>query len=56
MSFSNANGEHLITFDYPEGKVRTLFLLYKTPESFYVIMIESEKELDESAINILNLK
>jgi len=56
MSFSDEKGEHLILFNYPQGKLPTLFLLYKTSESFYVIMIESDKQFDESIIHILNLK
>lgn len=56
MSLSDEKGEHQILLDYTEGQTPTVFLLYKGHQSFYLIMINSEKPFDESIINILNLK
>lgn len=55
MSFSNRKGEHVILFDYRDSSEPTFFLMYKARNSFFVIMINSEKPFDESIINILNL-
>jgi len=56
MSFSNEKEESQILFDYTNGREPSLFLVYKGRNSFYVILINSKKEFDESIINILNLK
>jgi hypothetical protein len=55
ISLSDEKGEHQILLDYTKGQTPTVFLLYKGHQSFYLIMINSEKPLDESIINILNL-
>ncbi len=55
MTFSNSKYEDLILFEYTKP-TPTLFLLYKTSKSFYVIMVQGDKPFDESMINIFNLK
>jgi hypothetical protein len=55
MLISNDKGENLILFDYGNRKQQTLFLFYKKNGSLFFILINSEKSIDESIINILNL-
>lgn len=56
MAFENGDGQILAMKDYPLGMMQTLFVLYKANNSFYMITINSRKQIDESTINILNLK
>jgi len=57
LSLSNGiTNKHLILFNYRDGSTPALFLLYKGHQSFYLILIDSEKPFDEKIINILNLK
>ncbi len=62
MSFSDEKGKHQIIFDYTDKPHKTsfsptVFLVYKGHQSFYVIIINSEKPFkDASIINILNLQ
>jgi hypothetical protein len=56
MSFSNAQGEDLVLFNYKREATPTLFLIYKYEGRFIVIVINSDNTFDESIINILNLK
>jgi hypothetical protein len=69
MSFSDEKRKHQIIFDYIENIYNhitkqfnpsfssTVFLVYKGHQSFYVIIINSEKPFkDASIINILNLQ
>lgn len=56
MSFSNEKDEHLVLFNYLNGKEPSLLLLYKGHSSFYVILINSEEPFDVSLIKILNLE
>ncbi|MEE4196272.1 MAG: hypothetical protein V2I54_01395 [Bacteroidales bacterium] len=56
MSFCNETGESQIIFNYIECKSPTLLLNYKGNDSFYLIVINSDKEFDESIINILDLQ
>jgi len=59
MSFSNGKGETQIIFnDNDNGSLSpSVFLLYKGHQSFYVIIINSERPFkDANIINILNLK
>lgn len=55
MSFSDAEGEHLILFEYKNASP-TLFLMYKARQSFYVIIVNSNHKFDENIIDIFNLK
>ncbi|MDP4206740.1 MAG: hypothetical protein Q8859_12185 [Bacteroidota bacterium] len=55
MSFSNEKGKHLVLVNYVEVIKSVLFLLYKSKRSLYVIIIQSDKPIDEKMINILNL-
>lgn len=55
MSLSDEKNEHQIILDYTKGQTPTVFLLYKGHQSFYLILINSEKPFNESIINILNL-
>lgn len=55
MSFSNEKGEHLVLEDYKNVEQPTLFLVYKTKASFYIILINAEYKFDETIIKILNL-
>ncbi|MDP4184832.1 MAG: hypothetical protein Q8862_06670 [Bacteroidota bacterium] len=56
MSLSNEKNEHQIILDYTKGQTPTVFLLYKGQQSFYFIMINSEKPFNESIIKMLNLE
>jgi len=57
LSLSNGiTNKHLILFNYKERQTPALFLLYKGHQSFYLILIDSKKPIDEKIINILNLK
>jgi hypothetical protein len=56
MSLSDKKNKHQIIFNYTNGKTPTVLLLYKGHQSFYLIMINAEKPLDENIIKILNLK
>ena len=57
MSFSDTNGDVLIQFNYKNAN-RTLFLMYKVQNSFFVIMVNCDYEnlMDENVINMFNLK
>ncbi|MWB95193.1 hypothetical protein GON26_12550 [Flavobacterium sp. GA093] len=55
MSLSNEKGEHQILSDFTKGLTPTVFLFYKGHQSFYIVMINSEKPFDENIIKILNL-
>jgi hypothetical protein len=58
MSLSDEQDRHQIIFDYTGGKTRTVFLIYKGHNSFFLIMINTinpEMQFDESIIDILNL-
>ena len=55
MSFNNYKGKPLIYFQYL-GYKPTLFIMYKAKQSFFVIMVDSKIDFDESIIKIFNLK
>jgi hypothetical protein len=58
MSLSDEQDRHQIIFDFTGGKTRTVFLIYKGHNSFFLIMINAinpEMQFGESIINILNL-
>lgn len=55
MTFADEEGNTQVLFNYPEGPVRTLFLSDKTKESVYILIVQSDKVLNENAINIFNL-
>lgn len=55
MYFSNESDENLILFDYGVKIQPAIFLLYKGNNSFYMLLITSNKELDKKIINILNI-
>jgi hypothetical protein len=60
MSFTNESEEDYIQFIYPDGKIPTLLLLYKNMNGFYVIIIESNDNInfkfDDTILEILNLE
>lgn len=56
VTLSNEDKQHLVLIEFPYKKENSLFLLYKKAQSFFVIIIHSEKFFDKSIINILNLK
>jgi len=56
MSICNKRGEPQIYFNFAKSQHPTVLLLYKAHSSFYLIMINSSKKIDESIINILNLE
>ena len=57
LSLSNGiTNKHLILFSYRDGQTPALFLLCKSHQSFYLILIDSKKPFDEKIINVLNLK
>ena len=55
MSFNNDEANPLIFFDYKQPK-QTLLIFYKGRQSFFVIFVTSNEELDKNIINIFNLK
>ncbi len=56
MGFENGEGEILALEEFTRRFMPTLFLMYKTNNSFYMITIHSDEPFDENIINILNLK
>ena len=56
MSFSNENEKHEIFLDYVPHQKQVLFLVYKSNQRFFIIIIDSYKYLNENIIEILNLK
>jgi hypothetical protein len=60
MTFANESDEDYIQFLYPEGRIPTLLLLYKKSPELYMIIIESNDNInykfDEKILDILNLK
>lgn len=55
LSLCNNNEEHQIILNYTEGITPSIFLIYEKNEKFYIIIINSKKQLEEDIINILNL-
>jgi hypothetical protein len=55
MSLSNVENEHLVLFDFTKTP-EALIAFYTIKSSFFVIIITSNHSLDESCINLLNLK
>ncbi|MBP6531901.1 MAG: hypothetical protein KA285_01390 [Bacteroidia bacterium] len=56
MALSDSKGDHQIIFDYNQGKGQTICLVYKARNSFYLIVINSKKPIDEGIIDVLNLE
>lgn len=56
MSIANYSGKNLILFDYGSRRQQTLFLFYKEYGGVFFILINSEKPINESIINILSFK
>jgi hypothetical protein len=60
MSFTNESNEGYIQFVYPAGKMLTILLLYKTENRFYVLIVETNDNInykfDDNIIDIFNLK
>jgi hypothetical protein len=55
MSINNKKGEPQIYFNFEKQKTPTIVLIYKGGNGFYLIMINSNKGVDEKIIDILNL-
>jgi hypothetical protein len=59
MTFTNESDEDYIQFIYPDGKIPTLLIVYKKLTGFYIIIIESNDNLnykfDDKILEILNL-
>jgi len=55
MSLANENSEQLVLFDFAQVP-KALITFYKTNFSFYIIIITSDRYLDENCINLLKLK
>jgi len=55
MSICDKNGEPQIYINFAKNQTPTVLLLYKSRNSFYFIMINSSKKLDDNIIKILNL-
>jgi hypothetical protein len=55
MTFSDQTGENKVMINFPGGASTALLILYKANNSFYIILIDSDKPLNENIINILNL-
>ncbi len=56
MAFENEEGDFLAFVDYPARPWETLFLMYKSNDSFYIIIVNAKVHFDESIIDIFNLK
>lgn len=59
MAFTNEKDEDYIQFVYPEERIPTLLLLYKSSKGFYIIIVESHNAkytFDETFTEIFNLK
>lgn len=55
ISICDKKGEPQIYINFAKNQTPTVLLLYKSRNSFYLIMINSSKKLDENIINVLNL-
>jgi len=55
ISICNKKGEPQIYINFAKSQTPTILLLYKGHNSFYLIMINSSKKLDDNIIKILNL-
>ena len=60
ISFSNEKGKHLVLINYIDGRTPILFLIYKHNQRFFVIIVKSNKPLNEplnkDIIKIFNLE
>lgn len=60
ISFSNEKGKHLVLINYIDGRTPILFLIYKKNQRFFVIIVKSNKPLNEplnkDIIKIFNLE
>jgi hypothetical protein len=54
MSLSNKNEENIILMDYGTRVEKTLFALFNYERTTYFILLNSESEIDKSAINVFN--
>ncbi len=53
---SNEEDEPQAVLNYTKEPTPTILLVYRTPYSFYVIIIHSKLPLDENIINIFDLR
>ncbi len=56
IAFENGKGQILAMRDYTRRIMPTLFVMYKTKKSFYIILINSKKPFGVNMLKILNLK
>lgn len=58
MSFTNSKFEDYIYFRYPDGRMQTLLVLYKSARGFFIIQVETndpEISINKELVNIFNL-
>lgn len=56
ISIANNRGKDLILFDYRNRTQPSLFLFYKRHGNLFLVLINSDGQIDESIIDILSLK
>ena len=55
MSICNRKGEPQIYINFSKSLTSFILIMYKGHDSFYIVMINSNKEVAENIINILNI-
>lgn len=55
ISLSNEKGKHDIYYDFIPYKENVLFMIYKSEKGFFLIVIDSDLEINRSVLDLLNL-
>jgi hypothetical protein len=55
ISLSNEKEKHDIYYDFIPFRENVLFMIYKSERGFFLIVIDSDLEIDRNVLNILNL-
>lgn len=56
MGFENGKGQIVVLENYAQGPKPTLFVLYKTHDSFYIIIVVSDAPFSERLLRIFDLR
>jgi len=56
ITLSNEKNKHVVLLKYKSRHEPTVFLLYKMGEDFYVIVVNSKKQLDDDILKIFQLE
>lgn len=55
ISLSNEKEKHDIYYDFIPFRENVLFMIYKSEKGFFLIVIDSDLDIDRNVLNILNL-